>query len=54
MITDIYMLDKGGLETVPEARRLRVELPIIAASGATGVKDMLNVATRLGASHSLI
>lgn len=54
LITDIFMPDVEGLETIRQARRLRPELPIIAMSGFSfEAGDYLQIAERFGAVASL-
>jgi DNA-binding NtrC family response regulator len=55
VITDILMLDKDGLETVREIRKLDPKARIIAMSGGgrTARADFLKVAERDGAMDSL-
>ncbi len=53
VVTDIFMPEKDGLETIRELRRLNGQLPVIAMSGkvARGAADFLKIARRLGASQ---
>ncbi|MDH3198698.1 MAG: response regulator [Candidatus Krumholzibacteria bacterium] len=55
VITDIFMPEREGLDTIMELRKLRPELPIMAISGgghfATG--DYLRVARDMGAAITL-
>ena len=54
LITDIFMPDMEGLETIREVRALRPALPIIAVSGFTFAdRDYLDMAEKLGAAASL-
>jgi DNA-binding NtrC family response regulator len=56
VITDIYMPDQEGLETIRELRRVRPDVKIIAISGGScTVKDYpsLTIAKKLGASYTL-
>src|SRR5882762_881060 len=54
VITDIYMPDKDGLETLMELRRDHPEVKVIAISGGVSNAHMLDVATALGASATLV
>lgn len=55
VITDLFMPDMEGMQTIYELRKLRPGLPIIAMSGAErfGGMNYLTTAERLGASHSI-
>ena len=55
VITDIYMPEKEGLETIIELKRSHPNLRIIAISGGAREVDLdfLPVAKRLGADYSL-
>lgn len=53
VITDIYMPDRDGLETIMALRKSEPNLPIIAMSSNDGCMDVLKVATRFGAVRSL-
>ena len=55
IITDIFMPEKEGLETIRELRRLCPESKILAISGGgrTGALDFLGVAEKLGAQRTL-
>jgi len=55
IITDIYMPEKEGLETIDEFRRRFPEVKIIAISGGdkTGKVDFLQVAASFGAQATL-
>jgi DNA-binding NtrC family response regulator len=53
LITDLYMPDKDGLELIQEAHKMRPDVPIIAVSGAAGVKNLLHAAKLLGAACTL-
>ena len=54
LITDIFMPDVEGLETIREIRRLRPDLPIIAISGVDFEgADYLGVARKFGAGATL-
>jgi CheY-like chemotaxis protein len=54
LITDIFMPDVEGLETIRRARTLWPDLPIIAMSGASfEAGDYLEIAEQLGAFASL-
>jgi DNA-binding NtrC family response regulator len=49
VITDLYMPDREGLETIAELRRHLPDVRIIAMSGGAVADLMLNVARKLGA-----
>jgi DNA-binding NtrC family response regulator len=49
VITDLFMPNQEGLETIIQLRKDFPGLPIIAMSGRTGASTMLSVARRLGA-----
>lgn len=55
VITDIFMPEKDGIETIQEMLRDNPDLRIIAISGGSrvGNMDFLNVAAKLGASAVL-
>lgn len=56
LITDIFMPDMEGLETLKQARALRPDMPIVAVSGGgslTQAVDYLEYARRLGAAATL-
>ena len=55
VVTDILMPGKEGIALILDIRRLRPGLPVIAISGghAHGSHDVLDVARRLGAVHTL-
>lgn len=54
LITDIFMPDVEGLETIREIRRLQPKLPIIAISGVDFEGgDYLGVARKFGAAATL-
>ena len=54
LITDIFMPEMEGLETIQAAHRLRPEMPIIAMSGVSfGGGDYLRIAERFGAVATL-
>lgn len=55
VITDIFMPEKDGLETVRELRRLSTEVRIIAISGgcSTGL-EYLDAAALFGAARTLV
>jgi len=48
VITDIYMPNQEGLETIIELRQRFPELAIIAMSGRTAAGTMLSIAQKLG------
>lgn len=55
VITDIFMPEKEGLETIDEIKRIRPETKIIAISGGGHMdpNDYLNIARRIGADCTL-
>ncbi len=55
IITDILMPEKEGLETIMEVRKTYPAVRIIAISGGgrDGNIDFLDIAAKLGASHTL-
>ena len=54
LITDIFMPEAEGIETIREIRRLCPALPIVAMSGSGGgAIDFLDVAEKFGATLSL-
>jgi two-component system, chemotaxis family, chemotaxis protein CheY len=54
LITDLFMPDVEGIETIREIHRLRPDLPIIAVSGIDFEGgDYLNVARKFGAVATL-
>ena len=54
LITDIFMPEMEGLETIRQARALRPEMPIVAISGFVFEgRDYLGVAEKFGAVASL-
>lgn len=52
VITDIFMPEKEGIETIRSLRQQAPDLPILAISGS-GLKDYLNFAMQLGATAAL-
>ena len=56
VVTDIFMPEKEGLETIDEIKRLRPETKIIAISGGGRMDpdDYLTIAESVGADHSLL
>ncbi len=56
MITDLFMPQQDGLETILAVRRMQWKLPIIAISGGGSAAqfDMLRTATLFGAARVLI
>jgi DNA-binding response OmpR family regulator len=54
VITDIFMPEKEGLETIRELRKDFPELKIIAITGgySSGPDELLNVARMLGANRT--
>ena len=54
LITDIFMPEMEGLETIREARARQPDLPIIAMSGfAFEERDYLGIAEKFGAMATL-
>jgi DNA-binding response OmpR family regulator len=53
VLTDIYMPEKEGLETIRELRRQNPELKIIAMSGGGIAGDFLPYAKKLGAVKTI-
>jgi len=54
VITDLFMPNQEGLETITKLRRYYPTVPIIAISGNSGVaRPMLTVALQLGANATL-
>jgi len=55
IITDLLMPEKEGLETIMEVRKTYPAVKIIAISGGgrNGNIDFLDIAAKLGASHTL-
>jgi CheY-like chemotaxis protein len=53
VITDLYMPNQGGLETIMELRRRFPEVVIIAISGKPEAGTMLSIAQKLGAVEVL-
>ena len=54
LVTDIFMPDMEGLETIREARARRPDMPIIAMSGFSFEGgDYLGIAEKFGAAASL-
>ena len=53
IITDIFMPDKEGLETIIDFRRMYPQVKIIAMSGAgrSSPQDYLDMANKLGATE---
>jgi DNA-binding NtrC family response regulator len=49
VITDLFMPNQEGLETIIQMRKDFPEVSIIAMSGRTGASTMLAIARRLGA-----
>jgi CheY-like chemotaxis protein len=50
VITDLFMPNQEGLETIQQLRREFPEVVIVATSGKTGNETMLAIAKRLGAN----
>ena len=53
ILTDLYMPGEDGIEVIRDARKLHPGLPLVAMSGATGVRNLLAVARHLGACQIL-
>jgi CheY-like chemotaxis protein len=55
VLTDLFMPDKDGIETIIELRKLSPEIKIVAMSGWTSTQgsDYLQVAREIGAVHTL-
>ena len=55
VITDLFMPDKDGIETIVELRKLSPQLKIVAISGWTSAQgsDYLQVAREIGAAVTL-
>jgi len=53
VVTDLYMPNKGGLETIIELRRRSPSLPIIAISGTGAADKMLSIAGKFGAFEQI-
>jgi DNA-binding response OmpR family regulator len=55
VICDIVMPDRDGIELIPEMKRQRPDVKLIAISGRQmiGALDVLNLARRLGADATL-
>lgn len=55
VITDLFMPDKDGIETIVELRKLSPQLKIVAISGWTSTQgsDYLRVAREIGATVTL-
>ena len=53
VITDLFMPNRDGLETIVELRKDFPHTPIIAMSGHTAASPMLAIALRLGATAIL-
>ena len=54
LITDLFMPEVEGIETIREIHRLRADMPIIAISGVDFEGgDYLSVARKFGASETL-
>ena len=53
IVTDIYMPDADGFEVIRSVRGICPQTPILAISSGTGLRDLLLVARRMGASGTL-
>jgi DNA-binding NtrC family response regulator len=53
VITDLFMPEKEGLETIQELQRDFSNLPVIAMSGEPGMPSLLGIAKRFGAVKTI-
>jgi DNA-binding response OmpR family regulator len=54
VVTDIYMPNKEGIQTIREMRACEADIPILAVSGGGGISlDFLWMARELGATEAL-
>jgi CheY-like chemotaxis protein len=55
VLTDLFMPDQDGIETIVELKKLYPHLKIVAMSGWTSAQgsDYLQVAREIGAAHTL-
>lgn len=53
IVTDMFMPDKDGLETIREIRKAGHTLPILAISGGSTNFDALELAGSMGATDAL-
>jgi len=53
VITDLFMPEKEGLETIQELRRDYPHIGIIAMSGEPGMPSLLGIAKRFGALKTI-
>jgi two-component system response regulator (stage 0 sporulation protein F) len=53
VITDLFMPEKEGLETIQELRRDFPNIAIIAMSGEPGMPSLLGIAKRFGAVKTI-
>lgn len=53
VITDLFMPEKEGLETIRELRRDFPNIGIIAMSGEPGMPSLLGIAKRFGALKTI-
>lgn len=53
VITDLYMPNQDGLETIIQLRRADPRLPIIAISGGLAANSLLAAAQKIGAVSAL-
>jgi two-component system response regulator (stage 0 sporulation protein F) len=53
VITDLFMPEKEGLETIQELHRDFSNLPVIAMSGEPGMPSLLGIAKRFGAVKTI-
>ena len=56
VVTDIFMPDQDGIETIRELREIAPDIPILATSGGGSSKDpvYLDFSVRLGADAGLL
>jgi len=53
VITDLFMPEKEGLETIQELQSDFPNIPIIAMSGEPGMPSLLGIAKRFGALKTI-
>ncbi|MBD3648151.1 MAG: response regulator [Pseudomonadales bacterium] len=53
VVTDLYMPETDGMETIMELRKIHPDVKIIAVSGGGMPGDVLSFATSLGAEKAL-
>ena len=54
VITDLFMPNQEGLETIREIHKEFPQTPIIAICGYAGASNLLRVASYIGACHTLM